>query len=86
VKLNSALKNTDTDLPIGMQTRHSSGAITGMEGTCCHPQSEVRCFCIAAYHRKMSWVLGQHHNKTVMITDVLPMTRKDLAQTSFKHQ
>jgi len=33
----------------------------------------------------MSWILGQHHIKTVMITDVLIMTRH-LAVTSFKHQ
>jgi len=37
VKINSALQNTDTDLQIGMQTCHSSGAITGMEGTCWSP-------------------------------------------------
>jgi len=34
MKLNSALQNADTDLRIGMQTHHSSGAITGLEGTC----------------------------------------------------
>jgi hypothetical protein len=31
-------------------------------------------------------ILGQHHIKIVMITDVLPVTRKDLAGTSIKHQ
>jgi hypothetical protein len=39
VKLNSALKNTNTDLQTRMKTQHSSGAITGMEGTCCSPTS-----------------------------------------------
>jgi len=34
----------------------------------------------------MSGLIGQHHMKTVMNTDVLPMTRKDLAGTSFKYQ
>jgi len=34
----------------------------------------------------MSGLIGQHHTKTVMITDILPMTRKDLAGTSFQHQ
>jgi hypothetical protein len=28
-------------------------------------------------------LLGQHHIKTVMITDDLPMVRKVLAETSF---
>jgi len=31
-------------------------------------------------------LIGQHHIKTAMITDVLPMTRKDLAGTSLQHQ
>jgi len=26
----------------------------------------------------MSWILGQHHIKRVTVTDVVPMTRKDL--------
>jgi len=34
----------------------------------------------------MSGLIGHHHMKTVMITDILPMIRKDLAWTSFKHQ
>ena len=34
----------------------------------------------------MSGLIGQHHMTTVMISDVLPMTRNDLAGTSFKHQ
>jgi len=34
----------------------------------------------------MSGLIGQHHMKTVMITDVLAMTRKELAGTSFQHQ
>jgi hypothetical protein len=34
MKLNSALKNADTDLQIGMQTHYSSHAITGLEGIC----------------------------------------------------
>ena len=37
VNLNSALKNTDTDLQIGMQTHCSSGVTTGMVGTCWSP-------------------------------------------------
>jgi hypothetical protein len=37
LKLNSALKDTATDLLIGMQTRVSSRAITGTEGTCWSP-------------------------------------------------
>jgi len=37
VQLNSAIKNKGTDLQISMQTCHSSGAITGMEGTCWSP-------------------------------------------------
>jgi len=37
VKLNSALQNADTDLQIGMQTHHSSDAVTGMAGTCWSP-------------------------------------------------
>jgi len=34
----------------------------------------------------MSGLIGLHHMKTVMITYVLAMTRKDLTWTSFKHQ
>jgi len=34
VKLNSKYKDTDTDLSIGTQTRLSSRAVTGIEGTC----------------------------------------------------
>jgi hypothetical protein len=34
----------------------------------------------------MSQILDEHHVKIVMITDVLTMTRKVLAGTSFKHQ
>jgi len=34
----------------------------------------------------MSWILGQHCIKTVMITDVLPITTRDLAGKSFQHQ
>jgi len=34
----------------------------------------------------MSWILGQHHIKTVMISDVLTMTIQYLAGSSFKHQ
>ena len=37
VKWNSAMKGTDTDLSIGTQTRLSSCAITGIEGTCWSP-------------------------------------------------
>jgi len=37
VKLNSALKDTDTDLLIGTQTCHNSRAITGIAGTCWSP-------------------------------------------------
>jgi len=31
-------------------------------------------------------ILGQLHIRTVMVTDVVPVSRKDLAGTSFKHQ
>jgi hypothetical protein len=34
VKLNSTLKDTDTDLSIGTQSRLSSRAVNGIEGTC----------------------------------------------------
>jgi len=34
IKLNSASKDTDTDLSIGTQTRQSSCAVTGQGGTC----------------------------------------------------
>jgi len=34
VKLNSALKNTDNDLQIGIQTHCAACVITGIEGTC----------------------------------------------------
>jgi len=37
VKLTSTLKDTDTDLSIGTQTRLSSRAINGIEGTCWSP-------------------------------------------------
>jgi hypothetical protein len=50
------------------------------------PQSAVRCLCINAEHKRMSWIHGQHHIKIVMVTDVLPVTRKDLAGSSSKHQ
>jgi len=50
------------------------------------PQSDVKSLCIHIYHRRMSRILGQHHTKTVIITDVLLITRKHLAATSFKHQ
>ena len=49
-------------------------------------KSDVKSLCIHIHHRRMPWILGQHHTKTVMITDVLLMTRKHLAATSFKHQ
>jgi hypothetical protein len=50
-----------------------------------HPQSEVKCLCNNREERQL-WILGQHHIKIVMNTDVLPLTIKDLAETSFKHQ
>jgi len=34
----------------------------------------------------MSWICDRHHIKIVTVTDVLSMTRKDLAGSSFKHQ
>jgi hypothetical protein len=37
VKLNSALKNTDTDLQIGIQTHHTPCAITGVQRSCWSP-------------------------------------------------
>jgi hypothetical protein len=52
----------------------------------CRHQSDVESLCIHIHHRRMSWILGQHHSQTVMITDVLFMARKHLAATSFKHQ
>ena len=36
-KLNSALKDTNTDLSIGTVTHHSSRAFTGIEETCWLP-------------------------------------------------
>jgi hypothetical protein len=36
-KLNSALKDTNTDLSVGTVTRHSSRAFTGIEETCWSP-------------------------------------------------
>jgi hypothetical protein len=86
VKINSALKNTYTNLKIGTTTYHIARAITGIDETDGCLQSEVQCLCNAVYHRRMLNILGQHHIKTVMITDVLPLTRRDLAGTTFKPQ
>ena len=47
----------------------------------CH-LSTVRCLCFDGEHRRISWILGQHQIKIVMVTDALPMTRKDLARSS----
>jgi hypothetical protein len=80
------MTDTDTDLSIGMHISLSSCAITGIEGTAGRPQSDVESLCIHIHHRRMSWILGQHNTKTVMINDVLFMTRKHLATNSFKHQ
>jgi len=38
------------------------------------------------YDTGMSELIGQHHLKTVMITNASPITRKDLAGTSLQHQ
>jgi hypothetical protein len=38
---------------------------------------------IVVEHRRLSWILGKHHIKIVMITDVSPMAREDLAGISF---
>jgi hypothetical protein len=38
---------------------------------------------IDAEHRRLSWILGKHHIKIVMITNVLLIARKVLAGTSF---
>jgi len=86
VKLNSALKNTDTHLQIGTKTYHISCAISGIEGTCCLPSVCSQMSLHRCRTRRMSWILGEHHIKIVMVTDVLPMTRKDLAGSSFQHQ
>jgi len=53
------------------------------EVTSCH-QSTVRCLCFEVEHRRIQWILGQHHIQIIMITDVLPMTRKSLARSSLK--
>jgi len=82
VKLNSVLKYTDTDLSIGTQPHHSSCALTEIEGTFWSPS----IWCRKPLHRRMSWILAQHHTKTATNTDVLLITRKHLAATSFKHQ
>jgi len=37
VKLYSTLENTDTDLQIGIQTRHAPPAIIGIQGSCWSP-------------------------------------------------
>jgi len=86
VKLNSAMKNTDTDLQNSVQTCHSSCAVSSRRELAGHPQSEVKCLCINVPCKRISWILGQHHIKTVMITDVLPLTRKAEAGTSFRPQ
>jgi citrate lyase synthetase len=86
VKINSALKNRYTNLQIRKTTYHIARAITVTDETVVCVQSEVQCLCNAAYHRRMLNILGQHHIKTVMIADVLPLTRKDLEGTSFKPQ
>jgi hypothetical protein len=39
--------------------------------------------CIDVEHRRLSWILGKHHIKIAMITNVLLTTRKVLAGTSF---
>jgi hypothetical protein len=42
--------------------------------------------CIDAEQRRLSWILGKNYIKIIMITDVLPTAREDLAGTSFLHQ
>jgi len=69
VKINSALKKRYTNLQIGT-TYHIARAITGIDETVGCLQSEVQCLRNAVYHRRMLNILGQHHIKTVMITDV----------------
>jgi hypothetical protein len=49
-------------------------------------KSAVKCLCIDSENRRMSWILGKRHIKTVMIIDVLPTARKVLTATSFQHQ
>jgi len=84
VKINSSLINRYTNLQIG--TTYIARAVTGTDETVGCLQSEVQCLCNAVYHRRMFNIHEQHHIKTVMITDVLTLTRKDLAGTSFKPQ
>jgi hypothetical protein len=83
VKLNSALKDTDTDLVMGTQARLSSRAITGIEGTCWSPS----IWCPKPLHpyipQKNVMDPWPAPYQTVMITDVLLMTRNHLAATSF---
>jgi len=86
MKLNSALQNADTDLQIGMQTHYSSGAITGLEGTCWSATIWSQMSLHQRRTRRMSWILVQHHIKIVTVTDVVPVTRKGLAGCTFKHQ
>jgi len=86
VKINSALKNTYTNLQSGTTTYHIARAITGIDETVGCLQSEVECLFNAVHRRRMLNILGQHHIKTVIITDVLPLSRKDLAGTLFKPQ
>jgi hypothetical protein len=83
VKLSSALKNTDTDLLIGIQTQR---VITWIQGLADHPQFAIKYLIIDIQNRRMSPILDQHHIKIAVFTDVVLMTRKDLAAASFKHQ
>ena len=78
MKLNSALKYTDTDLQIGMETRHSSGVVTGMEGTCVSPTIWSQMFLHQCIIKKPVMDPWPAPIKIVKITDVLSMTRKDL--------
>jgi hypothetical protein len=78
VKLNSALKNTYTHprLVIGTKTRQTPRAITGIDGTSWWPSVCTQMICINEEYRRLSWILGKHHNKIVMITSVVPTARK----------
>jgi len=86
VKLNSALKKTGTDLQIGMLMCHSSGAVTGMEGTCLSPTIWSPLFLPRCIIKKTVMDPWPAPIKIVKITDVLPVTRKDLAGTSIRLQ
>ena len=86
VKWNSAQKNTHTDLYFSLQTPQSCCLIIWTGGVCWLPSIYFKWLLIQVQHRRRSWVLCQRHVKMVKITHGLPMIKKGLAGTTFKHQ